>query len=92
MYELLLLFLTTCIMNGNYSVLPIELLEKFHELSFKQSCREWQQVARCAFVLPWHLCLGDLGQSLYLIPRFSSPSAVENHRLIHIRFYIVYID
>ena len=92
MYELF--FFNHSAMNGNYSVLPIELLEKFHELSFKQSCQECRWRARSAFVLPWHLSLGDLGAvTASLTPRFShSLSVVENHKLIHILVYTVYID
>lgn len=92
MYELF--FFNHSAMNGNYSVLPIELLEKFHELSFKQSCQECRWMARSAFVLPWHLSLGDLGAvTASLTPRFShSLSVVENHKLIHILVYTVYID
>lgn len=92
MYELF--FFNHSAMNGNYSVLPIELLEKFHELSFKQSCQECRRMARSTFVLPWHLSLGDLGAvTASLTPRFSrSLSFVENHKLIHILVYIMYID
>ena len=93
MYELLFFF-NHLAMNGNYSVLLIELLEKFHELSFRQSCRECRQMARTAFVLLWHLSLGDLGTvTASLTPRFShSLSIVENHKLIHVLVYVMYID
>lgn len=63
------------------------------------SCLLNRAVENAGRWLDLHLCchgtcvLGTWGQSLHLTPRFSHRLlVVENHKLIHILVYIVYID